>query len=55
MMHATCHTPACENAETPIPIPADPGDVVCGPCGQPITDLTATPPALPEEMPTWEL
>ena len=52
-MHATCHTPTCENQGVPIPIPDDPGDVVCGPCEQPITDLTDTPPELPTEVPSW--
>ena len=42
---ATCHTEGCGNAGTPIEMVwADeygpPGTVVCGPCGQQITDLT---------------
>lgn len=53
MMHATCHTVGCFNAEIPIPIPADAEAVVCGVCGHPITDLTDTPPELPTEVPSW--
>ena len=52
-MYATCHTMGCENAAVPIPIPEAPGTVVCGPCGQPITDLSDTPPELPKEVPAW--
>lgn len=52
-MHATCRTPGCGNYAVPIPVPEDPGDVVCGPCGQPITDLTTAPPELPTEVPSW--
>lgn len=34
-----CHTDGCENAGVPITLPvAD--VVVCGPCGQTITDIT---------------
>ena len=52
-MHATCETTGCENHGVPIPIPDDYGTVTCGPCGQPITDLTDTPPELPTEVPSW--
>lgn len=39
---ATCHTPGCGNEAIPITMEWDgtPLDFcVCGPCGQPITDL----------------
>ena len=52
-MFATCHTEGCENGLQPIEIPNDPDLVLCGPCGQPITDLTTTPPELPTEVPEW--
>lgn len=52
-MFATCHTEGCENGLQPIEIPNDPDLVLCGPCGQPITDLTDTPPELPTEVPQW--
>lgn len=58
MSVVTCHTDGCLNAgvgiETDLTYPdPDTGQretithVVCGPCGQPITDITAqdTPPA----------
>lgn len=37
----TCHTPGCENAEHTIAmLLSDPAlGAVCGPCGQPITDV----------------
>jgi len=34
-------------------VPDDAEQVVCGPCGQPITDLTDTSPELPMEVPSW--
>jgi len=52
-VYATCHTTGCGNEHIPIPIAEVPGTVVCGPCGQPITDLTETPPELPTEVPQW--
>lgn len=54
-MFATCHTLSCGNAGDPIPVSDDPVTVLCGVCSQPITDLTITPPALPEELPPWDL
>jgi hypothetical protein len=36
----TCHTENCENAEIAIVCPiADGGNVVCGVCGNEITDI----------------
>ena len=52
-MYAICHTEGCGNGRVPIPVPDDAGTVVCGPCGQPITDLTDTSPELPTEVPSW--
>ena len=52
-MYAICHTEGCGNAGLGIQIPVDAGTVVCGPCGQPITDLTETPPEQPKEVPSW--
>jgi hypothetical protein len=58
MSHATCHTDGCDNNG----IPVDVGDltavddatgdtytmgVCCGVCGQPITDITDSPPPEP--------
>ena len=53
MVYATCRTDGCLNALIPIDIQEGAATVVCGPCGQPITDLTDTPPELPTEVPTW--
>ena len=52
-MYAICHVSGCDNAGVPVRVPDDPGLVICGPCGHPITDLTDTPPALPTEVPSW--
>lgn len=54
-MHATCHTPGCENQGTPIRVPADAGTVVCGVCSQSIADVTTEPNPLPEELPSWDV
>lgn len=51
MPRATCHTQGCTNAGIPVPIapPVDiitdepvppPWTVLCGACGEPITDIT---------------
>ena len=50
MATATCHTEGCPNAGHPIEIELtfidfdgneqSVGGVTCGPCGQPITDIT---------------
>jgi len=39
---ATCHTVGCGNADIPLAIvtPDPPGLIVCGPCGNPIEDVT---------------
>lgn len=52
-MYAICRTEGCGNAGLGIRVPDDAGTVVCGPCGQPITDLSETPPELPTEVPSW--
>ncbi|MCQ9367944.1 hypothetical protein NQ036_06760 [Brevibacterium sp. 91QC2O2] len=54
-IYATCQTPGCPEHGTqteltdPMPI------IVCGVCGQEITDKTSQPTPLPEEMPAWDL
>lgn len=41
IVNLICHTDGCENAEIVIPF-TDPLDmVICGPCGQEITDKVA--------------
>lgn len=38
--NVTCHTEGCRNEGVVIEIEKDPdGDVVCGPCAQPMTDV----------------
>lgn len=54
MRTVTCHTPGCENAEQPIDIPdASPEEaaVVCGPCGQVITDGANSPGEIDDRPP----
>ena len=47
----TCHTEKCENEDIEITV-VDPGTVIlCGPCGQQITDIV---PPLPEPKPEPE-
>ena len=52
-MYAICHTEGCGNAGLGMQVPDDAEVVACGPCGQPITDLSGTPPELPTEVPSW--
>lgn len=53
-MWVTCETTGCGNGGKPIELVDPAENVICGPCGQPITDKSTTAPALPEEMPTWD-
>jgi hypothetical protein len=51
---ATCHTDGCPNADIPIELAFDPtgpplSSVVCGVCGQVITDTTLPPGVLLSE------
>jgi hypothetical protein len=60
MSIATCHTAGCENDGVPIDVgdltiegmfgePPTTASVSCGPCGQPITDVTEdAPPDVPD-------
>jgi hypothetical protein len=60
MTTVTCHTPDCGNADQPIDVDltfTDPDGethtvdaVVCGVCGNPITDLGAATEAAPEHQ-----
>lgn len=50
MQYATCHTDGCHNSGHAVPLdfidPANPPDViVCGACGQTITDVRDGDPA----------
>lgn len=51
---ATCLTDNCGNYGASIHIlTPDGGDVECGVCGQPITDLTNIQPEEGKELPPW--
>lgn len=52
-MYATCETEGCENIYVPIPLPADYGTVICGPCGVPVTNITEMQPDEGKELPEW--
>ena len=54
-MFATCHTPGCGNAGETLEVPDDVDAVLCGVCGQKITDVAEGPPEPVTEMPSWEL
>ena len=52
-MYATCETEGCENAYVPIPLPPDYGQILCGPCGNPITNITDIEPVEGQVLPEW--
>ena len=43
------------NAYIPIPLPEDYGTVICGPCGNPVTNITDIKPAEGTVLPQWIL
>lgn len=53
----TCETPACTSSGAPIRMqyPEDVTAVVCGVCGNQITNITDTAPETPTEVPQWLL
>lgn len=52
-MYATCETSGCGNAYKPVPLPADYGTVICGPCGNPVTNITDIKPNEGTVLPEW--
>ena len=54
-MYATCATPECVNAFTPIEVPGGVDSVACGPCGKPITNITDIKPEEGTVLPEWIL
>ncbi|SMY05106.1 hypothetical protein BANT918_03265 [Brevibacterium antiquum CNRZ 918] len=52
-MYATCETVGCGNSYRQIAIPDDAGTVICGPCGNPITNITDIKPTEGTVLPTW--
>ena len=52
-MYATCETVGCENSYLPIPIPDDAINVVCGPCGVPVTNIADIKPTEGTVLPEW--
>ena len=51
-MYATCETPGCWNEMKPLEVPAD-VTVVCGPCGNPVTNITDIKPEEGRVLPGW--
>lgn len=52
-MYATCETDGCVNAFTPIEVPDGVDSVACGPCGNPVTDITEIKPNEGTVLPGW--
>lgn len=54
-MYGTCENTDCVSYMYPCPLPDDYGTVICGPCGNPVTNIEVNGPVEPKEMPTWEI
>lgn len=54
-MYATCETEGCGNAYIPVALPPDYGTVICGPCGNQVTDITDIKPTEGTVLPEWIL
>lgn len=52
-MFATCETAGCVNSYQPIPIGETDGVVICGPCGEPVTNITDIKPEEGTVLPEW--
>ena len=52
-MFATCETVGCGNSCLPIQIPDDAVNVVCGVCGNQITNITDIKPTEGTVLPGW--
>lgn len=55
MKYATCETTDCGNSYLPLPVPADAVGVVCGPCGNPVANITDIKPTEGTVLPQWIL
>ena len=53
-MYATCETPDCWNELKPLEVPAD-VTVMCGVCGQEVTNITDIKPEEGTVLPQWIL
>ena len=53
-MYATCETPGCWNEMKPLEVPAD-VTVMCGACGQEVTNITDVKPEEGTVLPQWIL
>lgn len=53
-MYATCETPGCWNELKPLGVPAD-VTVMCGVCGQEVTNITDIRPEEGTVLPEWIL
>lgn len=51
-MYATCETTGCGNAWQPVPVPPD-MTVICGVCGQEVTNITDIKPEEGTVLPEW--
>ena len=53
-MYATCETPDCWNELKPLEVPTD-VTVMCGVCGQEVTNITDVRPEEGTVLPQWIL
>ena len=53
-MYATCKTNGCWNELKALEVPAD-VTVICGPCGNPVTNITDIKPTEGTVLPQWIL
>ena len=53
-MFATCETTGCWNELKPLEVPSGVA-VVCGPCGNPVTNITDIKPEEGAVLPQWIL
>ena len=53
-MYATCETEDCVSYMVPIVVSGE-WLVICGPCGQPVTDITDIKPTEGTVLPQWIL
>ena len=57
-MYATCETPGCWNEYKPMPVEFPAGEswpVVCGPCSNPVANISDIKPTEGMVLPEWIL
>ena len=54
-VYGTCLTVGCENSHAPVLIQKLFGELWCGPCGNPVTNITDIKPTEGTVLPEWIL